>query len=256
MSTWGKQPPAASGNARAVGRHMAEHPHHWLMALVAVVVVLASAVVFAVVRDNTSGDSAGGPQGAAGASSASASPSGTPAVNATGAALARCRSDWRRESEPLGAAARALAQWKVHVGAMNQLVAGQITLAQAQAFWDSTRVAAAKRVARFQKSLRAFRKDVEGCPGTRTAPATGDPAPTAQLKACVAGVRARRAVLASAATAVTTWDRHVVDMEMLRMGHMTPDQAAAMWLKNWRLGQAQLDDYHHARAEARTAPRC
>jgi hypothetical protein len=253
---------------------MAAHPHHWLAAVVAVVAVLASVVVIATVRDHSGTAPSGGRPPAAGTAPSSStstasgtstsgtSPASTTAAGAhspaatdpTRAALARCQSGWRQETAPLTAAARSLAQWRVHVGAMNQLVAGKISLPQAQAFWSSTRVAAAARADRFQQAWSAFRNAFTGCRGKRIEQlATGN---AVQLRSCAAGVAARRHALASAATAVDTWQHHIGDMEMFRMGRMTPAQATATWLQNWRLGVAQLSAYDRALLKAQVAPHC
>ena len=57
---------------------------------------------------------------------------------------------------------------------------------------------------------------------------------------------ANRRVLHLARTALATWGAHVQDMEMLRMGKMSPTQATRMWLHNWHRGQGQVTGYHAA----------
>lgn len=57
---------------------------------------------------------------------------------------------WRAQGEVLERAGRSLEQWRDHIGAMNQLVAGDITLAQTSQFWNSTRRGAASRIAAFE----------------------------------------------------------------------------------------------------------
>ena len=48
--------------------------------------------------------------------------------------LARCREVFAAQRRPLGTAADSLSQWEVHIGAMNKLVTGAITLPQATQF--------------------------------------------------------------------------------------------------------------------------
>jgi hypothetical protein len=168
------------------------------------------------------------------------SPPSSPSAAATAEPAADARSDCRAllsaESATIGRAVDALAQWRVHVRAMNKLVGGQITLAQANAFWNSTRVGAARRVARFERAEQQFHAafDNSGCSGEVPA-------------RCQEAAQARGATLFAAQTAVGTWKHHVMDMEMLRMGHLSPAKATRNWLRNWKQGVAQLRDFHDAR---------
>ena len=57
--------------------------------------------------------------------------------------------------------------------------------------------------------------------------------------------------MARARSAVGTWEHHVHDMEMLRMGHLTPAQATAAWRKNWKTGENQIQAYDKAAAKAK-----
>jgi hypothetical protein len=147
-----------------------------------------------------------------------------------------CRVLLSAESATIGTAVDALAQWRIHVGAMNKLVGGQITLAQANAFWNSTRVGAARRVVRFEQADQRFQS------------AFGHSRCSGELPAhCQEAARARGVALSAAQIAVATWRHHVIDMDMLRMGHLTPAQATRNWLRSWKAGVAQLRDFHDAR---------
>ena len=71
------------------------------------------------------------------------------------------------------------------------------------------------------------------------------------IKSCSNAIAQRAAAIARARVAVGTWEHHVHDMEMLRMGHLTPAQATAAWRKNWKTGEKQLRAYDSAAAKAK-----
>jgi hypothetical protein len=165
--------------------------------------------------------------------------------------LVRCASAERTLAHALDAAAPALEQWKVHVGAMNQLVVGEITLKQATDFWNRTRVGAQHKVAGFRDTVRQVRHEGVDCP---------DPdllAPGARrLPGCARQVRAEIAVLRAARTSIDTWARHITDMDMLRMGDLSPDEATRMWLSMWHQGVHDLDVYRTAQRQAEALHGC
>ncbi|KRF27424.1 hypothetical protein [Phycicoccus sp. Soil802] len=164
----------------------------------------------------------------------------------------RCRLANLRQQAPLSAADVSLAQFDKHIDAMNLLVAGKISLAVATTFWDETRVKAVENAADFRRADKELAASGTGCPAPD--PALANAAPYGQvvaLKSCVSAISARNTALARARPAVTTWEHHVHDMEMLRMGHLTPAQATAAWHKNWKTGQKQLEAYEAAAAKAR-----
>ncbi len=76
------------------------------------------------------------------------------------------------------------------------------------------------------------------------------------LRSCVRRVAADERALEAARTTLKTWGRHVKDMEMLRMGHMTPAAATQMWLTSWRSGLHQLHAYRDAEAAVAGSGRC
>jgi hypothetical protein len=153
--------------------------------------------------------------------------------------LAGCRAVVAAQQAPLTAAPHTLDQWEVHVGAMNKLVAGAITLDQATAFWNQTRVGAARNVDAFRAAARGYQRTSAACV---TKGADGDQ--VAQVQSCAQAIAARDKVIGAAETSARTWDKHVHDMEMLRMGHLSPAKATAMWIASWRTGVKQLEDYH------------
>jgi hypothetical protein len=144
-----------------------------------------------------------------------------------------------------------LAQFDKHIDAMNLLVAGKISLSVATTFWDQTRVKAVENAAAFRRADQELRGSGTSCAAPDASVA--NPAPYGQVVAimsCVRAVSAADTTLAKARKAVSTWEHHVHDMEMLRMGDITPAQATAAWQKNWKTGQKQLKAYEAAAAAA------
>lgn len=167
---------------------------------------------------------------------------------ATKKAIVACRQAWNAQGPALQAADRSLAQWQTHVQAMNALVAGRISLAQASRFWARTRIGAKHRAHLFERDYAALRREPPACAQPAAVPATG--ATAATLTACARGVRIRNQTLAAAQTAIGTWRGHIRAMEMLRTGQMSPSAATQMWIKMWHRGQRQLDDYHSQASQA------
>jgi hypothetical protein len=148
----------------------------------------------------------------------------------------------------LNAARPALRQWGVHIGAMNQLVAGKITLAQATAFWDRTRVHAAQRVRAFEAADKLFRSSSGSLCPEAASPSAGS---TAELGTCLDAVTAGDATVRAARRTMVTWSGHVRDMERLRMGMLSPTMAQQMWRQTWRKGDQELRTYRRDDARAR-----
>lgn len=169
----------------------------------------------------------------------------TPATPATGAETSpedRCRQADAELARPLRAAVPALQQWEIHVGAMNKLVVGVITLQQATAFWQQTRVGAHQRLNRFYAAARGVPLPGVNCPSPGALPQA-----SRELRTCAHHVAQERQSLGAARTAMRTWRRHVRDMEMLRMGHLSPAAAQRMWLANWQRGVRELAAYRSAK---------
>jgi hypothetical protein len=164
-------------------------------------------------------------------------------------AVADCRARWQQQREPLRAAQASMKQWRVHIEAMNELVAGNITLAQASTFWNRTRMGAMHRIMRFEQDVRHYGSTAPACSMITLQQADGTTIPDGArhcIRAAVAGDR----VLASVETALTTWQGHVHDMEMLRQGNLSPAQATQAWQMMWHMGQHQLAKYRHANRHA------
>ena len=149
----------------------------------------------------------------------------------------RCEEVFDAQEAPLQAAARSLGQWEIHVGAMNQLVAGTISVRQARRFWEQTRAGARQRLERYDDAMNEWRERLVRCPGPEHV-ARGD----GQLR-CARAVAARAATIRAAATSVETWRVHVHHMEMLRDGEITPQAATREWLASWRKGDRELASY-------------
>jgi hypothetical protein len=167
--------------------------------------------------------------------------SSAPAQQPADTRATRCSEAAAALEAPLGAAGPALRQWDVHVDAMNKLVVGEITLQQATAFWNQTRLGAQRNVDRFREAWTALERTGVDCP----APALLGPAPAA-LRSCSRLVEAELGVARTAKTSIDTWDTHVHHMDMLRMGTLSPEKATEMWLAMWRRGVRDLDAYRAA----------
>ena len=165
--------------------------------------------------------------------------------------LSRCASASRAIASALEAARPSLDQWAVHVGAMNKLVVGEITLQQATAFWERTRVGAQRRVADFREAVRSLRMHGVDCPSSALL------APGARaLPGCVRQVEAEIGVLRAATTSIDTWDQHVQHMDMMLLGELSPEDATRMWLSMWEQGVRDLDAYRAAARDARERDGC
>jgi hypothetical protein len=158
--------------------------------------------------------------------------------------VARCQARWQQQRQPLQAAQSSLRQWRVHVQAMNQLVAGDISASQATTFWNQTRMGAMHNIMRFEQDRSRYESKAPECGSGDLDTSEGQATPTDRdcIRAAMAGDR----LLSAAGTAITTWKHHVHHMEMLRDGQMTADQAAQMWLMSWRAGQRELVEYSRA----------
>ena len=226
-----------------------------VFSLGAVVGIMLALLWMAVVPDDADRSDVAGPSSAVGMAgapvgeAASEAPSPSPRVAAQGR-LERCVDAEQAVQTPLRAARPALGQWEVHVGAMNKLVTGAITLQQATEFWDETRVGAQRHVEAFQDAWSSFRRHGVDC----VSPALMAPATPALRRA--QRVAAELDALEAARTSVRTWSIHVRHMEMLRTGMMSPQRATSMWLTMWQRGQRELDAYHRSARVARQRGKC
>lgn len=156
-----------------------------------------------------------------------------------------CKAMFAAQAAPLANGAPALGQWEVHIGAMNKLVTGAITLQQASAFWENTRVGAYAHLEQFQEAEGKYAARTVRCPGPQSV--RGD----ADLRRCAAAVAARHRAIRALGTALNTWAVHVQHMDMLRDGRISPDRAEQMWLASWRAGVVEVSAYRAALSETR-----
>jgi Mrp family chromosome partitioning ATPase len=213
--------------------------HRWVGAIAAAVAValLISAVWW--LSDTDDSSEAGREPGPAQAARDSAASPGQAAV---AAALQECRSTRKAQAAPLHTAAASLDQWQAHVAAMNQLVAGKITLDQANRFWEQTRVRAAQKVHRFHHADDTYSAGRHAC---RRPDAVRSATPDlVALTACRRNVAQRDDALRAARASINTWHHHVRDMNRLRAGDMTPARAVQLWNKYWKQGVDELRHYH------------
>jgi hypothetical protein len=165
--------------------------------------------------------------------------------------LDRCRVAAERLAEPLRAADPAMDQWTVHVGAMNQLVVGAITVRQARDFWEQTRLGAIRKIDRFDDATDPVRRAGLNCPvSSRLGEASGP------LRSCVHRVTADERTLEAAGTAIRRWQHHVHDMDRMRLGLLSPAAAGRMWVADWQKGVREIEAYQSEAKAARQSGQC
>lgn len=150
----------------------------------------------------------------------------------------------------LGRANPAMDQWKVHIGAMNQLVVGAITLEEASAFWEDTRLDAQQNIKRFRRDMQRLRRNGVDCPAPDLVPGGDD------VRGCAQQVAAQMEALRRVRTSVNTWNQHVKHMDMLRLGTLSPEDATRMWISMWQEGADDLRDYRLAASRADQTDAC
>ena len=124
---------------------------------------------------------------------------------------------------------------------MNQLVAGEITLAQATAFWEQTRIEAAEKITTFTAADLEYAASDPTCETPLTADDPGVDVDV--LSACEDTIEARDEVLDSARVSIQTWHHHVIDMDLLRAGTLSPERALELWRRSWKQGVEELAAY-------------
>jgi hypothetical protein len=179
-------------------------------------------------------------------------PSGTPSSQHQSSQdqMQRCVDAALAMKPALDRAAASVAQWQTHVEAMNQLVRGAITLGQATAFWNRTRMGALHRASRFEEAWTRVQRDGVDCPRPSRLPSQS----VQELRTCAEQVHADMQVLGAARTAIGTWLSHVRAMNMLRMGTLSASRATQMWLAMWHRGQHEIDMYRAAVRVSREVP--
>jgi hypothetical protein len=231
----------------------------WIWAAVAavcVVALLGNLAVWLLLRDSdgdsssTGADMQRGQAQPAGTVRDTNPNSTTPGQEQPESAVADCHARWQQQRQPLRAAQSSLKQWRVHVQAMNELVAGDISFSQATAFWNQTRKGAMHRIMRFEQAVGRYEDAAPECATDTLQTADGTSNSKTAAQDCVLAAVAGDRVLAAAKTAIATWEHHVHDMEMLRNGHMTAAQATQMWQMSWQAGRDELVEYGHASMHA------
>src|SRR4051812_43370606 len=61
-----------------------------------------------------------------------------------------CSTVFADEQQVIRAAHDAMSQWRLHISAMNKLVAGKISMDQAMGFWAQTRAGALRHIEKFR----------------------------------------------------------------------------------------------------------
>lgn len=230
------------------GRHSRTR-HRWLPALGLIVLIAlmsaaTGAVTWALARNSDPAPAARAPSATGTTSSTSQKPRAT-AVSAT---LEACRTLWAWQVSDVLAADASLDQWRLHIDAMNQLTSGEITLTQATDYWQRTRLGAHRRVNDFRQVDRKLQSSSVRCgPGTG---ARGAGEQRQRLHACRSATDALSAALAAARVSIATWEHHIMDMDALRDGEITAEEATTMWLQTWRVGAGELRTYDKRAAEA------
>ena len=213
-----------------------------MLTALGVIVVLAVVGGLVVVLQGVGGTGDRTSSSATGRHPASATPRPSPisAANVNRPAVESCHKLWSMEQRELNVAGPAMSQWQGHIAAMNQLVAGKITLSQALAFWGRTRVRAASHVRAFDRVDRRFLSTTRSlCPGTKSSRAEAAPG-----GACLDAAKAAGATVVAARVTMATWRNHLQNMERLRSGMLSPTMAQQMWLHTWRKGVQELHSYH------------
>jgi hypothetical protein len=178
------------------------------------------------------------------ATTAAAQPAVTRALN-------DCRTVQRHLSPNLVAVDSAIEQWRIHIDAMTDLVAGRITLDEASAFWEATRVQGKHTLASWVTTDAGYRAARTEC----APPAEGSSQNDA-LRACQAVQQGGEAVLAAARTTLPTWGRHIRHMDALRKGDLTPARALHLWHGMYESGRDGVRQYDAARRDLQRLPVC
>jgi hypothetical protein len=162
-----------------------------------------------------------------------ASRSATPPSEPSRASLFHaCRAQLAAESGPIRRARQAISQWRVHVTAMNKLVAGAITMRQAMRFWANSQAGAKHHVHGFQSAVHRYHRQTRH-------DACGPPLP----RRCQRAQAASAAAVSTAARTISTWQHHIMDMDMLAAGKLSPARANRMWVNKWQRGVFEIVDF-------------
>jgi hypothetical protein len=154
--------------------------------------------------------------------------------------LTRCEEVFAAQTPLLETLAAPLSQWRKQISRTNKLVTGVITLDEALEVWDRTRVEVIDALARYRSAHAVFDERTARCP----APDEGDPK-SFEVQ-CSKGTAARDEQISAADTALGSWQKHVDDLELLRGGQITYEEASRRWLTTWRKDVKELKTYSAA----------
>jgi hypothetical protein len=166
-------------------------------------------------------------------------------------ALDDCRAMQRNLSPNLVAVDSAVEQWRIHIDAMRDLVAGRITLDEATAFWEATRVQGKRSLAAWMRTDASYLAARTEC----APPGTGS-GPNDALQACRVVQQGGDAVLAAARTTLPDWGRHIRHMDALRNGNLSPARALHLWHGMYQSGRDGVRKYDAARRDLQGLPAC
>lgn len=222
--------------------------HRRRISLAEVAITLVTVAVILVVSWITGIGQPGRRAGTTAAQDTAARSARTQAAVAT--ATGTCRTARQLVNEDLVATSGAIQQWRIHVDAMSQLVAGKITLQQASAFWASTRVEGARSLAFWDQVDQHYRTAGTSC----TVPSAAGQ--NARLLTCQRRQQGADTLLARARTTLTDWRMHIGAMEALRAGKLDPGTAVRMWQQMWPRGAKTLKAYDAAYSQYDALPPC
>ncbi|MGH8970227.1 MAG: hypothetical protein ACRDV1_09795 [Actinomycetes bacterium] len=178
---------------------------------------------------------------------------GTTSSRAQSAAVASraadCRAADRLATRDMAAVDVAIVQWRRHIDAMTDLVAGKISLAQANDFWDATRLAGRQSLAQWHRVDRLFLRDHGSC--SKPVRTTND-----TVRSCQERVAAATDVLAAARHTLDDWAVHVEQMEQLRAGKLSPAHALHLWNAMYQRGLVGLRHFDAENRAYGALPAC
>jgi hypothetical protein len=175
--------------------------------------------------------------GAAGGSGTSA-----PTQTTSGSAeSAGCKELWANELRVALAAERTLQEWRLHIETMDQLVAGKISMDDANLLWDESEHGALRRIDRFKRIDADLKSSPTNCDIEDPTGPTGE---------CADAAQAVERTIDVARAAVDTWKHHIQEMARLRAGEITEEEAIQSWHRLWRTGQVQTVKYDHRATKA------
>ena len=158
--------------------------------------------------------------------------------------LTRCEEVFAAQTPLLETLPRPLSQWRTQISRTNKLVTGVITLEEGMEVWGEARVGVLSALSSYRSAHAVYDERTARCP----APDQGTPR-SFEVQ-CSTGTATRDAQIAAADTALGSWQQHVDDLELLREGAITFEEASRRWLTSWREGVKELEAYTAAASAA------